>query len=747
MNLNLTRLYSHISPTGVLLIAAMAWVSVCVAGTNIDSKTNGQAGYFPELSPFNQRPIQDDLIYFMITDRFNNADPANDRGGFEGDRMSHGFDPTDEKFYHGGDLKGVTAKLDYLANMGVTAIWLTPVFRNKWVMEHDGWVTASYHGYWIADFTSVDPHLGSDADLRELIDEAHQRNIKIIFDIVINHTADTIKYRQCHDPQYQGADKEGPGSACIYRSSPMFPYTTRGKVDGKPINNEFAGPEAANQTEANFVKLVDPAYAYTPFINDAEKSLKKPDWLNNPVFYHNRGEIIYEGEAFYFGDFYGLDDVFTEHPDVVRGMIDIYQYWVREYGIDGFRIDTVGHVNTSFWTQFAPALQKHAREHGRPEFFMFGEVVNTVLNKREYITRGKLPAVLDFDFKHAVIDYVAGSGSAQEFAGQFLNTDDYFIDHDTSAYSLPTFLSNHDDCRLGVPLQQKDPSATEAVKLKRIRLAHAIMYFSRGIPIIYYGDEQGFMGEPGFHECREDMLPSAVDVYNDNNLIGTDLTTADNNFDTQHPIYLYLKELGAIYRQHPTLRRGDQHIRYSDEGEGIIAWSRINPQDRIEYLLVFNNSQTEKQADIPVFSRDMDWSRISGSDRDFSARSSSVSVIIPPLEFLVLRAEKSVPLQATAPQISFKNLRDGEELKCSGFVEVQLDPDVLAQVKFEISQKNGNWKPLGTDTNKPYRIYVDTVDYPIGEKLSLRTTTAAYAAINNSATIKFSNSSANRTCE
>ena len=728
-----------------VMTVALFLTSACTSGE--PTGVNTQAANFTGLPLYSQRPIRDDVIYFMVTDRFNNADPGNDRGGVTGDRLVHGYDPADEKFYHGGDLKGVTAKLDYLADMGVTAIWMTPVFKNKWVMEHDGWLTASYHGYWIADFTRVDPHLGTDAELRELIEEAHKRNIKIIFDIVINHTADTIKYRQCHDTDYEGADKEAAGSGCIFRPSDIYPYTTRGKAEGTPINTGFLGHDEAHQTESNFAKLVDPSFAYTPFVAETEKSLKKPDWLNNPIYYHNRGEIVYSGEAFYLGDFYGLDDTFTEHPDVVHGMIDIYQYWIREYGIDGFRIDTAGHVNTSFWAQFIPAMQEHAKLHGRPEFFMFGEVINSVLNKRDYITKGNLPALLDFDFKHAVADYVAGSGSAKEFVGQFLNTDDYFIDHDTSPYTLPTFLSNHDDGRFGVQLNLKDPDAPEQVKLKRTRLAHAIMYFARGVPILYYGDEQGFMGEPGFHESREDMLPSASKVFNDNDLIGTDLTTADANFDTQHPMYVFLKDLGSIYRQHPALRHGDQHVRYADEQEGIIAWSRIDPKERVEYLAVFNNSQTEKQADIPVFSRDADWSHITGSGRSLSTRSSSVSVLIPPLEYLVLKAEKKIAVRETAPRLSFTNLQNNEELQCSGFVEVKLDEDVLSQIKFDIKQKSGNWKNLGTDTNKPYRIYIDTVDYTAGEILSLRATTAAYSTATNSVTIKFKNSSANRNCE
>jgi glycosidase len=697
--------------------------------------------------PFDQRPIEDDLIYFMVTDRFSNGDSSNDRGGIEGDRLTHGFDPKDEKFYHGGDLKGVTARLDYLAGMGVTAIWLTPVFKNKWVMEHDQWVTASYHGYWIFDFTSIDPHLGSEDDLRELIDQAHRRNMKIIFDIVINHTADTVKYRQCHDLEFSGKDKEGPGSACLYRSTSIFPYTTRGKADGEPINNGFLKPAETNQTESNFAKLADPSYAYTPFINAAEKTLKKPGWLNNPIYYHNRGEIVYQGEAFYFGDFSGLDDVFTENPRVVRGMIDIYRYWVREFGIDGFRIDTVGHVNTEFWAQWSPAILQHAQENARPEFFMFGEVVNTVLNKRGYITKGKLPAVLDFDFKHAVAEYVAGSGSAEEFASQFLETDDYFIDHDSSAYSMPTFLSNHDDCRFGVAIERADTAATETTRLDRIKLAHAIMYFARGIPILYYGDEQGFQGEPGFHECREDMLAGKVEIYNDNDLLGTRQTTADSNFDTGHPLYQYFKQLGTIYRQHPTLRHGDQHVRYADEKEGIIAWSRVDPKERTEYLVVFNNAGVEKRASIPVFSGETSWSHIIGSGGVSTSEPAAVSVIVPALDFVVLKADRKIPSQDVAPMISFRNMDSVGVLQCSGFVEVELGDNVLTRVEFAAKRGDSDWTLLGTDTNKPYRIYIDTADYTAGEILDLRASTSAFATQQQSASIELKIGAANGACE
>ena len=117
---------------------------------------------------------QDEIIYFLLTDRFENGDPANDRGGLTGDRLHTGYDPTDAGFYHGGDIKGLAARLDYIQGLGATAIWVGPIFRNKPVQGPPGQESAGYHGYWITDFTHVDPHLGSDADFKALVDAAHR---------------------------------------------------------------------------------------------------------------------------------------------------------------------------------------------------------------------------------------------------------------------------------------------------------------------------------------------------------------------------------------------------------------------------------------------------------------------------------------------------------------------------------------------------------------------------------------------
>jgi glycosidase len=146
---------------------------------------------------YRARPPEDEVIYFLLPDRFENGDPSNDRGGLSGDRLTTGFDPTHKGFYHGGDLKGLTKRLDYIQGLGATAVWVAPIFKNKAVQGPPGQESAGYHGYWITDFTQVDPHLGTNADFKALVDAVHARGMKFYMDIVANHTADVIRYPEC----------------------------------------------------------------------------------------------------------------------------------------------------------------------------------------------------------------------------------------------------------------------------------------------------------------------------------------------------------------------------------------------------------------------------------------------------------------------------------------------------------------------------------------------------------------------
>src|SRR4051812_16667310 len=162
------------------------------AGADAPRERISDAAVSPALQSLRSRGPADDIIYFLLPDRFANADTSNDRGDLEGGRLVTGFDPTSKAFYHGGDLRGVIGHLDYIRSLGATAIWIAPVMKNKPVQGAPGHESAGYHGYWITDFMHVDPHLGTEADLHALIDAAHARGMKVILDIVANHTADVI---------------------------------------------------------------------------------------------------------------------------------------------------------------------------------------------------------------------------------------------------------------------------------------------------------------------------------------------------------------------------------------------------------------------------------------------------------------------------------------------------------------------------------------------------------------------------
>lgn len=580
---------------------------------------------------YRERLPEDEVIYFVLPDRFENGDPSNDRGGLEGDRLHTGFDPTSKAFYNGGDLKGLTSRLGYIQGLGATAIWIAPVMKNKPVQGSPGHESAAYHGYWITDFTHVDPHFGTDADFKIFVDAAHARGMKVYLDIVINHTADVIKYAQCANTD--------PGQ-CRYRSIEDYPYQRQGGIEGKPINPGFAGEE--DQSAANFARLTNPNYAYTVEVPPNERNEKSPAWLNNPIYYHNRGDSTFRGQSSTMGDFGGLDDLFTENPRVVRGMIDIYSGWIDKYHVDGFRIDTAQHVNPEFWQKFVPAILARARKDGIPHFHIFGEVAmddvdpaHTAVNTR----LDKLPSVLDFAFERAVRD-VVGVGAPTDELAKLFRADPLYEGGAEAALRLPTFISNHDSPgHIGAFLRHALPNASAAEILRRDMLAQAMLLTLRGVPTIYYGDEQGFAGkENGDQNARQDMFPSKVASYNEDSLIGTRSTTAEANFDTNHPLYREIAELAHIRTTHPALTRGLQLIRYSSDAPGLFAVSRFEPGSGREMLLLFNTSTEPLRQNVRVETRSREFEVLAGSCPLRAQAPGSVEVEVPALGFAVCNA-------------------------------------------------------------------------------------------------------------
>ncbi|KQO09178.1 alpha-amylase family glycosyl hydrolase [Sphingomonas sp. Leaf242] len=577
---------------------------------------------------YRARLPQDEVIYFVLPDRFENADPSNDRGGIAGDRLRTGYDPTAKGFYHGGDLKGLTRRLDYIQHLGATAIWLGPIFKNKAVQGSPGHESAGYHGYWITDFTQVDPHLGTNADMTAFVDAAHARGMKVYMDIIINHTADVIQYREC-----------SVGLPCPYRDRATYPYQRKGGLGGKAINGGFVGDGV--ETTANFAKLTDTTYAYTPYVPAAERTVKVPAWLNDPIYYHNRGDSTFTNESSTMGDFSGLDDVMTENPRVVSGMIDIIGSWIDRFKVDGFRIDTARHVNPEFWAQFVPAMLTRAQANGIPNFHIFGEVSDHEIRPAvlaQHTIVDKLPAVLDFAFRQAVVETVAGTRGTDAFEA-LLDGDVLYAKGVDTAAILPTFTGNHDDGRFATFVRKAFPQASDDEVLKRVLLSNAMLLTLRGVPTIYSGDEQGFVGDGNDQDAREDMFASKVAVYNDNRLLGTTKTTATDSFGETNPLFREIADLSKVRITHPALTRGRTLIRSRSETPGLLGVSRFDPSTGAEILLAFNTSAKPLTLPVQVEPGSTRFATLAGTCAPRAAAPGSVMMTLPAFGYAVCAAE------------------------------------------------------------------------------------------------------------
>ncbi|MEU2521309.1 pullulanase-type alpha-1,6-glucosidase [Streptomyces pseudogriseolus] len=644
-------------------------------------------------------PARHDLtreqFYFVLPDRFANGDTKNDRGGLTGSRLTHGYDPTDKGFYQGGDLKGLTRKLDYIKGLGTTAIWLAPIFKNQPVQGTGENASAGYHGYWITDFTQVDPHFGTNQDLETLIDKAHAKGMKVFFDVITNHTADVIDYEE---------------KSYDYLSKSAFPYLTK---DGVPFDD--ADHADGSRT---FPRVDVGSFPRTPVVPAAKKRLKVPSWLNDPAMYHNRGDSTFAGESAEYGDFSGLDDLWTERPEVVDGMEKIYQRWVRDFGIDGFRIDTVKHVNMEFWTQWAAALDAYAAKKGRDDFFMFGEVYSADTNvTAPYVTQGRLDATLDFPFQDAARAYASQDGSAKKLASVF--GDDYkYTSGRANAYEQVTFLGNHDMGRMGTFLMQDNPKASDAELLQRDMLANELMFLSRGNPVVYYGDEQGFTGAGGDKDARQTLFASRTADYLDDDLIGTDRTHAEDAYDTRSPLYRQIGALAKLRAAHPALADGVQQERYADDGPGVYAFSRTAPgKNPTEYVVAFNNAGETRTATFATGSADTTFRGIHGTGATVrSDADRKITVSVPARSAIVLKAATPLGEPDAKPTLTLK----APEAGATGTVEVTADVDggQLNRVVFAAQTGNGRWQTLGSADHAPYKVtHTVGADVPAGTAL------------------------------
>jgi glycosidase len=622
-----------------------------------------------------------------MPDRYANGDPSNDRGGLTGTRGRTGFDPADSGWYHGGDLRGLTGGctdpkrgLQRVKDLGFTALWITPPYGQKAVQGS----SAAYHGYWIRDFTTVDRHLGAEADFAAFVECAHRLRLKVFLDVVVNHTADVIL-------PTGGASWVGPEQA-PYRDCSGRRFDPARYVSAK----RFPCMRAA-------------AMPRVPLVLADQRAAKKPAWLNDPLRYHNRGDVDFSSCSelcFEQGDFFGLDDLFTERSDVRNGLADVYASWIRRYKIDGFRIDTARHVDRAFFRLWVPRLLRAARAAGVPDFQLFGEAfIGDAIELSGFVRDRGLPTVLDFPLQDALARFAAGEAGARGVSTR-LDDDDYFALPSGVAHTPPTFLGNHDLGRAAQQIRSRAGGPSTLELLRRVLIAHDLLYLLRGAPVVYYGDEVGMMGTGGDKAARQDMFPTAVADWRTEERVGSTPIGNRSSFDVVgHPVGERLKVLGRIRADHPALSTGSSAVRLAERS--LLAVSRFDAAARREYLAVVNAGATAIRVTIPTGTPAAPWTAMLGAASGVrSDPRGRIALVVPPLSSMLLRAGSDLPaVKAQRPRVTVGRDDLSELWRVTAAVSGPVS------VSFAVRRARGGWTRLAADDSPPYRAFLDPARY------------------------------------
>jgi glycosidase len=489
---------------------------------------------------------RDEVIYQLFTDRFADGDSSN----------NWTVDPSALAKYQGGDWQGIIDKMDYLKTLGVTTLWISPSVKN---VEEDAGVHG-YHGYWTQDFLHTNPHFGDLAKFQELVDVAHQNGLKVILDIVTNHIGQLF---------YYDINLNGVPDVNIYGSGDRSMITRVTEYD----------PDFRPDGIQAFTSLGEAGLAPIIWRNEPESNHVpvQPAMFQNPDWYNRKGRItdfnnVDQRET---GDFPGgLKDLKTTHPDVRSAMIQVFSWWIQVGNIDGFRIDTLKHVEHEFWQEFAPGIRKLAAQAGKNKFFMFGEAFDGDDQLvGSYTFNEEVDSTFYFPLKFQVFDDVFKynqptrkietlfTARAQNY-GSVPHTNGIGL---SPQQVLVSFVDNHDVPRF---LFQK-PS---------VPALHSALFFLLawdGIPCIYYGTEQQFAG--GNDPANRERL-------------------WDTGYDTQNATFQHIQRLIALRKQYAPLRRGNLQLRWvsdrtaNEEDAGIYAFERTYQGETV--LVVGNASDT-----------------------------------------------------------------------------------------------------------------------------------------------------------
>ena len=579
---------------------------------------------------------------------------------------------------------GLRDNLKRIAQLGFTALWVTPVLKQD-PFENG---SAAYHGYWGLDFTTVDPHLGTDADFKSLVDAAHGLGLKVYLDVVVNHTADVVQltgtsysdipYRDCHGRIFNPAR-----------------YVTR-----------------------RFPCLKAPTMPRVPFLLPADRHRKSPTWPNDPLNYHDRGNIDFSSCSqlcFEQGDFFGLDDLFTEKPNVMNGLAQIYASWISRFHVDGFRVDTAKHVNAAFFRLWVPKIRAAARAAGISDFPIFGEVtLNDAVDLSAYVRDRGLPQVLDFPYQEVVSAYAAGASGARG-VGHRLEDDDYFRTANGVDPAFPTFLGNHDMGRAAQQILTQAPGLAGDALVQHVLLGYDLLYLLRGAPAVLYGDEVGMVGTGGDQQARQDMFPTQVGEWRTQSRVGSPPIGTGSSFDAkQNSIELRIAELSKLRDEHPELATGASVVRTASDN--VLVVSRIGLASRREVVTAFNNGPTPARVTVQTSTPGATWSLAFGSGGLQAGSGTSLRLDIPAASAIVAVPSGTVPA-GTPPRPTVGGATDALTPLFSLSAAVAGTEPVT--VTFVLRRGNRSWQRVAIDDSAPYRAFLEPARFRKHERVQV----------------------------
>ncbi|MEN6440785.1 MAG: alpha-amylase family glycosyl hydrolase [Syntrophobacter sp.] len=579
--------------------------------------------------PYSPSPMdwQDEILYFLLPDRFNDGkahtrqlltrqEIANLRSGVSRPNWNWHNWAESGKRWQGGTIEGIKQKLTYIKELGVTAIWVGPIFKQRPRLD-------TYHGYGIQDFLEVDPRFGTRQDLLDLVQAAHQENLRIILDIIVNHSGDNWGYLKTGNPPSNCLNEPAYCNWPDFYGNPSSSATSGWCLAWRDENQQgFASDPAAiaNRNQAVWPReLQDPA-RYT---RAGKGNLGAGDKENDHAEFRRT-------------DFCSMKDMALDVPPTLDFLADCYKYWIAVSDIDGYRVDTVKHMELESARKFCGAIREFAETLGKRNFFLISEIAGGDDYQDFYldhllITRRNMTAALDIGGARTTL---TGVGKGLQPGGNYLDgfkPDEGFGSHRNDGSRHISILDDHDHVfgekvRFSAEIPDGSP-----VKDYQVSAPTAIQLFTLGIPCIYYGTEQAFAGpaqseiqwvrsegwkngsDSGDRYLREAMFgPDHPRAHHSQSLVnqvnsldpslpgfGAFGTCGKHCFDNSSPAFVRISALCKTRKAHTVLRVGRQYPRelrlpgtgfvFPGQGE-IVAWSRV--LDTLEALCIVNSNGT-----------------------------------------------------------------------------------------------------------------------------------------------------------